>query len=636
MEHLATRQHVHSILHKVPGIHLDSRLKQRWDLIILLTILYQAIFTTFVLVYKHWPPFSLPCNIVVNVIFVLDIILKLNLADEHIFTSKSSFSRVQQYARSGWFLVDLVAAVPADLIINFVQNVPFGTRLACHGIRLVKISVVVGAGQLFVAPSTTVITADYVDYYLNRVSNYKGIFWLLLALHGLGLIKALISGNPGPTPYGAALYWTWAMISSGEGVYKTSQPLEYLYAGILELISLLVQGLVVSQLSVRLLKADVQGKLKSQMLATSSFIRTYKIPSNMEQEILSYQYHSLTANLAGHYIQVLRSLPKAMKDEINIYIKISVIEKVPMFKHLGMDIKMSLSTCLTHVTRQPNHLILQQGQEGREMYFLMHGFADVIAPNGIVVHTMKRGQYFGEIALLLPNTKRTASIRALTFCELLKLEKSSFLQLMKECEHFSRAMQEEGNKRMTMIATMPTPPSPTTGPTIGPVRTNSPEASLPDPSWGALQRIGNLSPAEVQRQQVARGLQAPTRQVAPKEQVEAFNRLRASGLTMTVSRQSEESEPTTNQPCPVIESQVFREPTTGQHEQKANITQAVVRIQSRLKSAAKKLAFVREELGSSSSSTSNSNGMRCIAGDTIFGRNFPTFDALNLFIPSDF
>ena len=41
------------------------------------------------------------------------------------------------------------------------------------------------------------------------------------------------------------------------------------------------------------------------------------------------------------------------------------------------------------------------------MYFLMHGFADVIAPNGIVVHTMQRGQYFGEIALLVPNTKRT-------------------------------------------------------------------------------------------------------------------------------------------------------------------------------------------------------------------------------------
>jgi CRP-like cAMP-binding protein len=65
-------------------------------------------------------------------------------------------------------------------------------------------------------------------------------------------------------------------------------------------------------------------------------------------------------------------------------------------------------------------IIMQQGDEGTEMYYVQRGELDVFV-NKQKVHTLREGDFFGEFALLYGGKKRSATIVASTYCRLMAL-----------------------------------------------------------------------------------------------------------------------------------------------------------------------------------------------------------------------
>ncbi len=67
--------------------------------------------------------------------------------------------------------------------------------------------------------------------------------------------------------------------------------------------------------------------------------------------------------------------------------------------------------------------IISKGDMGREMYLIVRGEVEVLDDAGQVLATLRDGDFFGEIALLI-HTPRTATVRAKTACDLFVLDKS--------------------------------------------------------------------------------------------------------------------------------------------------------------------------------------------------------------------
>lgn len=59
------------------------------------------------------------------------------------------------------------------------------------------------------------------------------------------------------------------------------------------------------------------------------------------------------------------------------------------------------------------------------MFFLAKGTVEIVNSDGRVVATLTSGSYFGEIALVTTEN-RTASVRAVTYCDVLSLCKDHF------------------------------------------------------------------------------------------------------------------------------------------------------------------------------------------------------------------
>src|SRR5690606_31124081 len=111
-----------------------------------------------------------------------------------------------------------------------------------------------------------------------------------------------------------------------------------------------------------------------------------------------------------------------------------IIEKVPLFRAKGVTKTFISAVVMNLVPRVtlPGAKIVTRGEIGREMYFISSGTVEVIGQDDeTVVATLVPGNFFGEIALIY-NTKRTATVRAKTYCDLYVFTKESFDKIAKD------------------------------------------------------------------------------------------------------------------------------------------------------------------------------------------------------------
>ena len=110
--------------------------------------------------------------------------------------------------------------------------------------------------------------------------------------------------------------------------------------------------------------------------------------------------------------------------------KIKLISNIPIFQNCPHDCLKDVSKQLEQIYSSPNDMIIKIGDTGEEMFIIAHGNVDVILESGERVATLHDGQIFGEIALLKEIT-RTANIQSQTYCDLYKLTKKSFNEIVK-------------------------------------------------------------------------------------------------------------------------------------------------------------------------------------------------------------
>ncbi|CAD7933415.1 unnamed protein product, partial [Amoebophrya sp. A25] len=78
----------------------------------------------------------------------------------------------------------------------------------------------------------------------------------------------------------------------------------------------------------------------------------------------------------------------------------------------------------------PGDYICKEGDEGTGMYFLLKGEL-VVSTRGETLAVLRKGQFFGDLSLLT-GLKRTASVRANTFCTLAFLSKAAMAPILQK------------------------------------------------------------------------------------------------------------------------------------------------------------------------------------------------------------
>jgi hypothetical protein len=100
----------------------------------------------------------------------------------------------------------------------------------------------------------------------------------------------------------------------------------------------------------------------------------------------------------------------------------------PLFESLGEDELKSMVEAFALVRCAPGHVILTEGEPGRSVFVLATGQVRVFVRNAggynVEVASLREGAFFGEMAAL-SGRPRSATVTAITSCELLELDRAA-------------------------------------------------------------------------------------------------------------------------------------------------------------------------------------------------------------------
>ncbi len=122
------------------------------------------------------------------------------------------------------------------------------------------------------------------------------------------------------------------------------------------------------------------------------------------------------------------------------------LERVPLFRDGDPLLLSQVSMALRPEAASVGEVIIREGEPGSEMYLICRGEVDVLDAGGHVRATLREGDCFGEVALLL-SEPRTATVRARTSCDLFVLEKSDFGRILREHPQFAEAITQIARDR---------------------------------------------------------------------------------------------------------------------------------------------------------------------------------------------
>jgi len=123
-----------------------------------------------------------------------------------------------------------------------------------------------------------------------------------------------------------------------------------------------------------------------------------------------------------------------------------LVAKVPFFSTLQATQIAQVAALLKLVRVIKGENVVRAGDEGDCMYFIVSGQVEVSGAAGTFV--LKAGDFFGEIALL-ERRPRTASVRALSRCQLLVLDARDFQQFTASSPEILEAIRHTAQSRLS-------------------------------------------------------------------------------------------------------------------------------------------------------------------------------------------
>ncbi|XP_053423599.1 potassium voltage-gated channel subfamily H member 4 isoform X3 [Nycticebus coucang] len=486
--------------------------KAIWDSLILLATFYVAVTVPYNVCFlgdddtpitsRH----TLVSDIAVEMLFILDIIL--NFRTTYVSQSGQVISAPRSiglHYLATWFFIDLIAALPFDLLYVFNITVTSLVHLL-KTVRLLRLLRLLQKLERYSQCSAVVLTLlmsvfallahwmACIWYVIGRreMEANDPLLWDIGWLHELGkrLEVPYVNGSAGGpsrrSAYIAALYFTLSSLTSvGFGNVCANTDAEKIFS----ICTMLIGGTqrrvqdrvgltageaaagrvatsywLPATAAAALMHAVVFGNVTaiiqrmysrrslyhSRMKDLKDFIRVHRLPRPLKQRMLEYFQTTWAVNSGIDANELLRDFPDELRADIAMHLNREILQ-LPLFGTASRGCLRALSLHIKTSFCAPGEYLLRRGDALQAHYYVCSGSLEVLRDN-MVLAILGKGDLIGAD---IPEPgqepgsgtgpscvlKTSADVKALTYCGLQQLSSRGLAEVLKLYPEYGAAFQ---------------------------------------------------------------------------------------------------------------------------------------------------------------------------------------------------
>ena len=195
-------------------------------------------------------------------------------------------------------------------------------------------------------------------------------------------------------------------------------------------------GRVASLLSA---KSHCVSRFNQKIEELDEFIKSRDMPHEMRKKLRSFYMLKFPTMRIFDEGAILADLPHSLRQEVRVELYRDIVSEVPLFAMCDSETQSEICNRLVPVYESVGLPITQEGEEADALYVVRFGIVEV-SVKGDRLFDATKGDIIGENALLglTHNGRRNRTCVAKTMCELCRLSRRDFFDLLEGCPTFRR------------------------------------------------------------------------------------------------------------------------------------------------------------------------------------------------------
>ncbi|XP_063964224.1 potassium voltage-gated channel subfamily H member 7-like isoform X1 [Lytechinus pictus] len=391
--------------------------------------------------------------------FIIDILINfrttyVNKNDEVV----SHPGKIAVHYFKGWFLIDVVAAIPFDLLLfgseSDQSTTLIGLLKTARLLRLVRVARKLdryseyGAAVLLLLMATFALIAHWLACIWYAIGSAERqqlehqIGWLdhlANETHQYYIDNVTSSGPTIKSKYITALYFTFSSLTSvGFGNVSPNTNAEKIFSICVMLIGSLMYASIFGNVSAIIQRLySGTARYHTQMLRVKEFIRFHQIPNPLRQRLEEYFQHAWSYTNGIDMNMVLKSFPECLQADICLHLNRNLLNNSPAFKGASPGCLRALSMKFKTTHAPPGDTLIHRGDVLRALYFISRGSIEILRED-VVLAILGKDDVFGEnICEHEIVGKSKCNVRALTYCDLHKILRDDLLEVLEMYPEFA-------------------------------------------------------------------------------------------------------------------------------------------------------------------------------------------------------